>query len=665
MEGYYQLTPYGESSLLLLQELKFLSSNSEFFKTHTPTKIPSKFLKRIGELRASMKLENVMDFIRQTENLLKGSKDYVWLLVDQFPMNSLSSIVKAIERGVQFRIIEPREQILNPDLESMTSEETQALSRTRQTPLVDQRMMDEVDVYLFLSKNRCIISFPTSEGQYDYRGFTATDDSSLKWCKELFQYYWDEAKNRDSQSPLPQIEIIRRSQDLGSGRVVVKGQSRQEFDAPALQDALDNYKEVILTGEFNLGTSTIFINKSVKIRGEGSEKGTPSTKIFKKGWKFPDFQEEFLFVINGEEIDVSIENIHFNDFNGYCIWVRQANSIKIRNNHITLHTGIGRGWTRGTWGDFIFGINVGGPNYAEGICPGGVVIEGNYLDFATSFLLGGYNFSDDLDDPNYRPDITSHYNYVGIGITLRLNLGKVIVRDNIIRNINARAINVAENFDSSTIHIVNNTIISEVYGSYSAIYGSYSRLHPFSGVGVFVRSAFLHQNSRTSVFIAGNEIRCEKINYCGIAVCGPPEYIESSEKIEECRVIENNIYLRNGSVGIYVRESDRTKIVDNKISGNAYYGIQISGTNREGLDLGSYENVVEDNDMDDLLINSPDEYSNSHGDGSLFSVSERKTNTAHVWLNAFSKENMIMVKADETVIDEGEDNKVIFVESEE
>ena len=661
-EGYYLLTPYGESSLLLLQEFIFLSTNREYFQTHTLSEIPSRFVKRIGELKASTNLANAMDFLRFMENLLKESKEYVWLLVDQFPMNSLSSIVEAIERGVQFRIIEPRERILYPDIESMTSEEAQALSRARQTPLVDQRMVDDVNVYLFLSDNRCVIAFTTPEGQYDYMGFTATDGSSLQWCRELFQHYWDEAENRDSPSPLVQVEIIRRSRDSGLDRVVVNGRGRQEIDAPALQDALDNYNEVILSGEFNLGTSTIFINRSVKIRGEGSESGIPSTKIFKKGWKFPDFQEEFLFVINGEEIDVTIENIHFNDFNGYCIWVRQANSIEIRNNRITLHTGIGRGWTRGTWGDFIFGINIGGPNYAEGICPGGVVIEGNYLDFATSFILGGYYFSDDLDDPNYRPELSNHYNYVGIGIVIRMNLGEVIVKDNIIRNINAKAIHVGDNFDSSTIHIVNNTIISEVYGSYSAIYGSYSRLHPFSGVGVFVRSANLHQNTRTSVFIEGNEIRCEKINYCGIAVCGPVEYIESSEKIEECRIKDNDIYLHNGSVCIYVKESDRTEIVNNKISGNAYYGIQISGTKRRSFDLGAYDNVVEDNDMEELVINEPDEYSDSHVDGRLFTGSQGRSATAHVWLNALSRGNVITVRADETVIDEGEGNTVERVE---
>jgi hypothetical protein len=59
-----------------------------------------------------------------------------------------------------------------------------------------------------------------------------------------------------------------------------------------------------------------------------------------------------------------------------------------------------------------------------------------------------------------------------------------------------------------------------------------------------------------------------------------------------------------------------------------------------------------------------DEYSDSHVDGRMFTGSEGKSVTAHFWLNAFSKDNVIKVSTDETVIDEGEDNKIIYVDNE-
>jgi len=663
LEGFYHLTPYGEMSLILFQEFHFISSNRDYFQTHTTTQVPTKFVKRIGELGGSSKIENPMDFLRHTESLFKESNEHVWLLVDQFPLNSLSTIMEAIERGVQFKIIEPVDRVLSPDIESMTSEETQALSRTRQTSLADQRMVDEVNVFLFLSENRCVIAFPTTEGQYDYRGFNSTDASTLKWCRELFQHYWLEAEPRTAikttlLSKIPQISDTLTSDE----QIIVQGRNDPDIDAQAIQNAVDNYSEVILRGRFNLGVSRIatsggatslMVRRSVVIRGEGREDGVPATKIVKRGWKFPLHELNHLLVVDGEGIDVTIENIHFQDFNGYCISNQRGNSVKICKNRITLLHGFGRGYSYGQWGDQLVGIISGSGSPEEGGFPGGAVIEGNYLDFAESYTEGGFVFKKGLgDDPNYRPDLVNHEGYMGNGIVLNRNLGKVIVRDNVIRNMNARGIVAFDNYESADIRITGNVVVSGVYGSY-----------PFSshlaGVGIFAQSAWEHARSGTRVEISGNEIRCDKLNYCGIAVYGQSYYREGAGKLGECIVRDNEIHMGDGSVGVLIRKNDRTEVFGNKISGKAYYGFHLWGSrDREGVNLGSNENLIEDNDMADLVIKAPDAYSDSHVDGRMFTGSEGKSTTGHVWLNEFTAMNTIKLGADETVIDEGKNNTI-------
>jgi hypothetical protein len=115
-----------------------------------------------------------------------------------------------------------------------------------------------------------------------------------------------------------------------------------------------------------------------------------------------------------------------------------------------------------------------------------------------------------------------------------------------------------------------------------------------------------------------------------------------------------------------VRRSDFTEVFNNKISGKAYYGIQVSGSNdREGIDLSANANRFEDNDMENLVIKEPDEYGDGHVDGRMFTGSEGKSSTAHFWLNTFTKDNVISVKADETVIDEGEENIIKHVDEED
>jgi hypothetical protein len=463
------------------------------------------------------------------------------------------------------------------------------------------------------------------------------------------------------------VKLERVSERDMRAWVVVEGRNDPNIDTRAIQDAVDNYDEVILRGRFNLGVARVLaarttgltsikIRRSVVIRGEGREDNVPATKIVKSGWKFPSLDFEDVFEVDGEGIDVTIENIHFQDFNSDCIRASRGNSVKIRDNRITIITGLGRGATYGNFGDHVIGITVVSDNLVGGF-PGGAVIEGNYLDFARSYTRGGFISRKKVWDPNYRPDHDNHENYLGIGILVRNTLGKVIIRDNVVRNMNARGIVVQDNYESSEIHITGNTIVSEIFGSYP--YSTH-----FAGIGIQALSAWARPRSGSRVEIADNEIRCDKLNYCGIAVYGPSMYQEVAGKLGECVVRDNNIHLGDGSVGVLIRKNDRTEVFGNKISGRAYYGFHLWGSrDREGFDLGSNENLVEDNDMTDLAIKAPDEYSDSHIDGRMFTGSEGESATAHVWLNAFSKGNAIKVRADETVIDEGEDNKITYVDN--
>lgn len=648
--GFYHITPYGETSLLLFQELIFLSSNSEYFKTRTLSKIPTDFVKQIGNLGASIKLNDAMDFLRHTENLLKESKEYAWLLVDQFPMNSLSSIVEAIEHGVKFRIIEPRERILNPDIESTTSEETQALSRTRQTPLVDQRMVDEVNVHLFLSEKQCVVAFPTSNGQYDYRGFTATDDSSLKWCRELFQNYWDEAVKRTPAAPVVPVKRGRVSgKGKSLGQIVVVGLENSDFDAQTVQDAVDNYDEVILKGTFNFGVSSVLISRSVLVKGEGRENDIPSTTIYKKGWRFPFTEFDSIFKVDGEGSIVTIENIHFTDFNNSCLWGSRGNSLTIKNNRITLRSGYGRGMSYGAFGDIVMGIWVEG----RGSFGGKVTMEGNYIDFASAGAWGGFHSRGGLEeDPEYRPDLFNHEYYIGVGITVNNVAGNVSVKNNIVRNANARGISTASNRASADVQIRHNTVVSDVYGSY-----------PFSsreaGVGILAISAWGGASPGYNVEIEDNTIKLDKLNHSGIVILGPLTDREGADKLRGGTVRNNRVQLKDGYEGIHVRKCDDFEVAGNTISGEAYFGIRISGRKKSGeLDLRSLNNSVENNDMNELRIKKPDEYSDNHADGRMFVVSQEGSATAHIWLDNYTKGNVLKIMENETVIDEGEDNQI-------
>ena len=651
VEGFFHLTPFGELVLKQLKELEFTSQHREYFKFHSLANLPSNFISQLSDLSESTLTTDIMSFMYSIETVIKEAEKYVWFNVDQYPVTTLASIVKALERGVEFKTIENEETITGPHLIFQASDEAQTLSRLRSTPLIEQKTSTRVDVILYLSEKRCVIAFPDVNGKFDYRGFTATDERALKWCRDLFLHYWEDAEQKVYVSPTEHVRPKRTKLPIEETRrsIIVDGHNDSRVDVQAVQDAVNYYDEVNLRGVFNFGSSMVQISKSVIIKGVGRNNDTPSTIIYKQGWRFPFTEADAVFKVDGEDADVTIENIHFTDFNHTCILGIQCDNLNVKNNRITLMTGYGRGRSFGAFGDVVIGIMVWGSDLD--VFKGKVTIEGNYIDLARGGAFGGFLTRGGIEnDPEYRPDLLNHEYFMSFGITVHRSSKIVNVENNVIRNANARGIAATCNLPSADVQIKNKTIISDVYGSYP--FSS-----PEAGAGILAQSAWGFPSPGFNIDIEGNTVKFDKLNYSGIIILGPVTDREGAEKLSSGTIRKNHVYLKEGYEGIHVRKCDDFDVTDNTISGEAYYGIRISGRNRSGkFDLRALNNVVEGNDMKDLRIRDPDEYSNNHADGRMFATSQPGSVTAHVWLNINTSGNTVKVSNKETVIDQGKEN---------
>jgi predicted transcriptional regulator len=653
VKGYYYITPYGEASLFFLRELDFLSSFKEYFETHDLLKVPAEYLKQIGKLKESVKVSSPVDYFRLTRNLLKEANSRVWIMCDQFPINLLTSLVGTIEKGVNIKIIEPRERVFEPDLDALTSEESQAYNRTRSTPLYEQGMYDKIPMQLYLSESQSVISFPTRDGAYDYTGITSMDESALGWCDDLFTYIWEQSVSRGSLEAVPvHVGDARVSQGSGSlERITVVGHERPEIDVQAVQAAVDNYDEVILKGTFNFGSSSVRVSRSVVIRGEGRVDGIPSTMIYKKGWVFPFHQFTGVFEVNGGGIDVSIENLYFTDYNCASVFSNgnsvfgKCNSFKFLNNRVTISSGYGRGISGAAFGDFLHGILI------EGIGDGGVLVEGNYIDLGyTSFWRGSVARGGLEEDPEYRPDLFNHEYYVGFGVAVNSCTGKVEILNNVVRNASGRGIASSGHVKPVDVVIRGNLVESDVYGAYPM--SSHE-----SGAGILSHTGFDKSNPGFSVNIEENTIKLERLNYSGIIVLGPSA--EGAGKLSGV-IRGNKIQLDNGYEGIHVRKCDDFEVTENTVSGEAYYGVRLSGRRKlDDQDFRAKENIVEDNDMDELTIKEPDTYVFNHSDGKMFT--EHVLRTAHFWLDQYTERNEVTLSETYNIIDEGENNSIKYI----
>jgi predicted transcriptional regulator len=652
-EGTYILTNFGNQILAQIDNIRFFTNNKDYFEYHSLRKIPQEFQWRLSSLSESEYITDVLEFIRNIDKIIRNAKVEILMLVEQFPLNFLSVILDAIDRGVNFKILESSHRAIYSNLNEL-AHENQGLIKMHITSQVKQRIIDSVDTFMLISENEGVLAFPLIKGEIDFKGFKIGSEKAVIWCKDFFDYYWVNASTT-STPMIDSTEIIHSPSVSGekNERIVVIGRERPEYDFQAIQDAVDNYSEVILSGRFNIGASNIVIKRSVIIRGDGRKNDVPETKLYKSGWSFPFFDPEVPCQIRGNNIDVTIENIHIENFNGTCIGTVSGNSFRCRKNRITLHSPFGRGLTFGKLGDHVVGIVVG-ETFKEGGFPGGIVVENNYLDFALSYESGGFITPDGRErDPSYRPDLLNHEAPVCVGIKVSSNKGKVIVRNNIVRNMNSRGILVCDNRDSSEIIIHDNVITSDVFGAYP--YNS-----AMAGVGLFIQSAWSEPVKGSRVEVYENQIICDKVNYCGIAVHGPSMYQDGVGKLDECIIRNNSIDLKNGYIGIQLRKIDNVLVENNVIKGKVYYGYHVCGSkNRGNIILDSSDNIFINNDMSELEIKETDEYSDANNNGYVFTGEEGRTKTAYAWLNPLTRRNKLHIQY-KNVIDEGKNNQIVL-----
>jgi predicted transcriptional regulator len=186
-DNFYNVTNFGEYLLNSLVDLEFMVKHRDYFIKHSAVNIPIRFQKRMSEISRYKLVNNFMEFLSFINEKIKTSQEYIWLYIDQYPILSTESMLNAVERGVNYRIIE------QSDLSNAQTifEKKYLFSVNGKEPKIEIKKHERKDAYLFISDKGSAIAFPT-RGGFDYTGFIQEGNNS-RWIKELFEYYWSPA----------------------------------------------------------------------------------------------------------------------------------------------------------------------------------------------------------------------------------------------------------------------------------------------------------------------------------------------------------------------------------------------------------------------------------------------------------------------------------------
>ena len=184
-EGLYSIQPFGEEILTLMDGFEFLEKHRDYFNNHDLSELPLSFRYRIGELKTCILSNDFFTSLHLTENLIRGAKEYLWMISDQVLVSSKPLAKELIEkRSTKFRWILLEDLIPPPDFEPL--------------PFVAGRMerktLKKIDVAMAITEKEAQLAFRGKDGKIDFRTFSVVDPLPLNWCKELYKYYWTRAK---------------------------------------------------------------------------------------------------------------------------------------------------------------------------------------------------------------------------------------------------------------------------------------------------------------------------------------------------------------------------------------------------------------------------------------------------------------------------------------
>jgi len=232
VNGSHRLTPYGELALKQLEGLELISQHRNYFTTHSLVHLPPEFVCRLGELANSTHVDDVMDAFNNVDNVFQEAEKYIWVITDQYLLSTWYPLTtQALEREVKIKHLEAKDWVVPSKIKKgYRAKDMETARQARTTGLLEERMLERLDICLYLSeKEVATVAFPIPDGKFDYLGFTATDERSHKWCRDLFQYYWERARNRASVAEKlyrwleKRPKAIHALKNIAAGKEIVYG----------------------------------------------------------------------------------------------------------------------------------------------------------------------------------------------------------------------------------------------------------------------------------------------------------------------------------------------------------------------------------------------------------------------------------------------------------
>jgi predicted transcriptional regulator len=149
------------------------------------------------------------------ESLFKKAEKYIWMVHDQYILSTLPLYLSAVRRGMKVKLVEPRARAPERKLDSMrpiylSDEDEETILNARLNGQVESRLLDAIDIFLYVTEKASMIAFPLSNETFDYLGFASEDLRARRYCQDLFQVYLEKSQKATTDELITRHETRKK-----------------------------------------------------------------------------------------------------------------------------------------------------------------------------------------------------------------------------------------------------------------------------------------------------------------------------------------------------------------------------------------------------------------------------------------------------------------------
>jgi predicted transcriptional regulator len=195
--GLYEATSVGRALLRLLPALETIIQHREYFMTHDLSYLPEEFILRIGALSEAERLSHFSEVLEKIKATIFDAEEYSLLMVDK-------PILVGKKEGPTYDANRPRARFIFSD-----TVDQKVLQATKAAfPRSEIALAKDIEIAVGVTEKRAGVILPSSSGRLDFgNGFFGETPLFREWCRDLFEFYWDDSRKVPSQSPFSSLRV--------------------------------------------------------------------------------------------------------------------------------------------------------------------------------------------------------------------------------------------------------------------------------------------------------------------------------------------------------------------------------------------------------------------------------------------------------------------------